>query len=128
MIYQNYNVDSYRCNEWDLQVKTIMILKKHMIWQNYNISRSTCNKYDSKVETIILLKKHMRNITYKNYTVDRYNCNECDIKVKTIMLLKKHMINITIIYIAISVIIVTLTFKLYGYWRNIQESYDISKL
>ena len=57
----------------------------------------------------------MRNITYKNYTVDRYNCNECDIKVKTIMLLKKHMINITIIYIAISVIIVTLTFKLYGY-------------
>ena len=48
MTCQNYNEDRYSCNEFDLEVKDIMLLKKHMI-----------------IKTIMIIGIAKMNETYK---------------------------------------------------------------
>ena len=67
--------------------------------------------------------------TYDNqtYNLERFSCNECECNVQIIMLLKKHYENHMMYYDIedIAQINVTLKFKLWYYWRNIGEFYNM---
>ena len=43
MTYQNYNVDRYNCNEWDLNVKTYNVIKETFDNQDYNVAIAVIN-------------------------------------------------------------------------------------